>query len=52
VNIIDGEVWVTYESGAEAYDHKVDHPRTRIQRIPLDQLDLEVAGLTPEDLIG
>lgn len=52
LNIIDGEVWVTYESGAEKYDQEVDVPRKHIQRIPLEQLDLEAAGLTPEDLEG
>jgi hypothetical protein len=50
LNIIDGEVWVTYESGAEKYDQEVDVPRKHIQRIPLEQLDLESVGLTPEDL--
>lgn len=50
LNIIDGEVWVTYESGAEKYDQEVDVPRKHIQRIPLEQLDLEAAGLTPEDV--
>lgn len=52
LNIIDGEVWVTYESGSKKYDQKVDVPRRHIQRIPLEQLDLESAGLTPEDLEG
>jgi hypothetical protein len=52
LNIIDGEVWVTYESGSEKYDQEVDFPRKHIQRIPLEQLDLEAAGLTPEDLEG
>jgi hypothetical protein len=52
LNIIDGEVWVTYESGSEKYDQEVDLPRKHIQRIPLEQLDLEAAGLTPEDLKG
>lgn len=52
LNIIDGEVWVTYESGSQKYDQKVDVPRRHIQRIPLEQLDLESAGLTPEDLGG
>lgn len=52
LNIIDGQVWVTYESGSDKYEDKVDHPRTHIQRIPLEQLDLEAAGLTPDDLEG
>jgi hypothetical protein len=52
LNIIDGEVWVTYESGSKKYDQEVDVPRRHIQRIPLEQLDLESAGLTPEDLEG
>jgi hypothetical protein len=52
LNIIDGEVWVTYESGADKYDQEVDVPRKHIQRIPLEDLDLESVGLTPEDLEG
>ncbi|HVG59526.1 MAG TPA: hypothetical protein VNA24_13290 [Hyalangium sp.] len=52
LNIIDGEVWVTYESGAEKYDQEVDFPRKHIQRIPLENLDLESLGLTPKDLEG
>ena len=52
VNIIDGELWVTYESGSDKYRDKVDHPREHIQRIPLEALDLEAACLTPEQLAG
>ncbi|MDY7231886.1 hypothetical protein [Hyalangium rubrum] len=52
LNIIDGELWVTYESGSDKYKDDVDHPREHIQRIPLDELDLDAAGLTPEDLQG
>ncbi len=36
INIIDGELWVTYESGAEQYDGE-DGPQS-IQRIPLEAL--------------
>lgn len=49
-NIIDGELWVTYESGSQKYDG--EDGRQHIQRIPLDELDLEDAGLEPEDLEG
>jgi hypothetical protein len=49
VNIIDGEVWVTYESGSQKWDQEVDYPRRHIQRIPLNELDLEGAGLTVAD---
>jgi hypothetical protein len=52
LNIIDGELWVTYESGSDKYRDKVDHPREHIQRIPLEDLDLKAAGLTPEQLSG
>ncbi|HYI00246.1 hypothetical protein [Hyalangium sp.] len=52
LNIIDGELWVTYESGADKYKDDVKNPREHIQRIPLDELDLDEAGLTPEDLQG
>ncbi|WP_224241475.1 hypothetical protein [Hyalangium gracile] len=52
LNIIDGELWVTYESGSDKYKDDVETPREHIQRIPLDRLDLEAAGLTPEDLQG
>ncbi len=55
VNIIDGEVWVTYESGSHEYRDELGEgevPRTHIQRIPLEDLDLEEAGLTPEQLGG
>lgn len=51
LNIIDGELWVTYESGADKYKDKVDSPREHIQRIPLELLDLESVGLTPEELM-
>lgn len=51
-NIIDGEVWVTYESGSDKYKDKVLNPREHIQRIPLDRLNLKAAGLTPDDLQG
>ncbi len=50
LNVIDGELWVTYESGADAYRDKVDHPREHIQRIPLRRLDLAEAGLRVGDL--
>jgi hypothetical protein len=54
LNVIDGELWVTYESGADPYKDKpgTRNPRDHIQRIPLERLDLEAAGLTPEDLEG
>ena len=39
VNIINGEVWVTYESGADKYLGKAEEDRDHIQRIPLDRLD-------------
>jgi len=44
VNIIDGQVWVTYESAADKYRDKVDDPREHIQRIPLEDLDIPDAG--------
>lgn len=53
VNIIDGELWVTYESGSHMYREGLEppfKPREHIQRIPLEDLDLEAAGLTPEQL--
>jgi hypothetical protein len=53
LNIIDGELWVTYESGSHKYRDKLkdgDEPREHIQRIPLDELDLAAACLTPEQL--
>ncbi|RYZ40481.1 MAG: hypothetical protein EOO71_15915 [Myxococcaceae bacterium] len=50
VNIIDGELWVTYESGSHKYKDNVKEPRDHIQRIPLEDLDLEAAGVTPEQL--
>ncbi|MCY1045307.1 hypothetical protein OV208_28585 [Corallococcus sp. bb12-1] len=50
VNVIDGELWVTYESGSEKYRDKVKEPREHIQRIPLEDLDLAAACLTPERL--
>jgi hypothetical protein len=50
INIIDGELWVTYESGSHKYDQNVSTPRDCIQRIPLDRLDLDDAGLTADDL--
>ncbi|MBK7862473.1 MAG: hypothetical protein IPJ65_28460 [Archangiaceae bacterium] len=50
LNVVDGELWVTYESGSHKYDQQVDSPREYIQRIPLEQLDLDAAGLTPDDL--
>ncbi|MDQ3263230.1 MAG: hypothetical protein M3Y59_06165 [Myxococcota bacterium] len=43
LNVIDGEVWVTYESGSHKYRDKLNppfKPREHIQRIPLDLLDL------------
>jgi len=55
LNIIDGELWVTYESGSEKYRDKLGpwfEPREYIQRIPLDRLDLKAAGLEPGDLQG
>ncbi|RKH64616.1 hypothetical protein [Corallococcus llansteffanensis] len=52
VNVIDGELWVTYESGSDKYRDNVDNPREHIQRIPLEELDLEAACLTPEQLEG
>lgn len=39
VNIINGEVWVTYESGADKYLGKAEEDRDHIHRIPLGQLD-------------
>lgn len=39
VNIVDGEVWVTYESGADKYRGKAEEDRDHIQRIPLGDLD-------------
>lgn len=50
VNVIGGELWVTYESGSHLYRKGADNPREHIQRIPLERLDLAAAGLTPEDL--
>lgn len=50
INIIDGELWVTYESGADKYRDNVAKPREHIRRIPLERLDLDKAGLTPEQL--
>ena len=50
INIIDGELWVTYESGADKYRDNVAPPREHIRRIPLERLDLDKAGLTPEQL--
>lgn len=50
ISVIDGELWVTYESGSELYDG--EEGRQFIQRIPLEDLDLEAAGLTPEDFAG
>ncbi|WP_254623954.1 MULTISPECIES: hypothetical protein [unclassified Myxococcus] len=55
VNIIDGELWVTYESGSEKYRDKLNpkyEPREHIQRIPLEDLDLAAACVTPEQLEG
>ncbi|RKI07054.1 hypothetical protein D7Y15_29100 [Corallococcus sp. AB030] len=52
VNIIDGEIWVTYESGSDKYRDKVDEPREHIQRIPLEDLDLAAGCLTAEQLEG
>lgn len=51
LNVINGELWVTYESGSYKYRDNVDEPRTHIQRIPLDALDLKAAGLTTKDLL-
>ncbi len=39
VNIIEGEVWVTYESAADKYRDKVE-PQENIQRIPLADVDI------------
>ncbi|MBN8227852.1 hypothetical protein JYK02_10045 [Corallococcus macrosporus] len=50
INIIDGELWVTYESGSDKYRDNVDEPREHIQRIPLEDLDLEAACLTAQQL--
>lgn len=52
INIIDGELWVTYESGSHKYRDNVDEPREHLQRIPLEDLDLEAACLTEEQLEG
>ncbi|MBL8951380.1 MAG: hypothetical protein JNK82_11415 [Myxococcaceae bacterium] len=52
LNVIDGELWVTYESGSHKYDQNVDRPREHIQRIPLDELDLDAAGISASDLTG
>ncbi|RKH05131.1 hypothetical protein D7V97_24450 [Corallococcus sp. CA053C] len=52
LNVIDGELWVTYESGSDKYRDKVDKPRENIQRIPLESLNLAAGCLTPDDLEG
>ncbi len=52
LNVIDGELWVTYESGSHKYRDNVKNPRESIQRIPLEELDLAAGCLTPEDLKG
>lgn len=52
INVVDGELWVTYESGARAYRDEVDQPREHIQRIPLRRLDLAAADLTVDELTG
>lgn len=38
LNIIDGEVWVTYESAADEYKSRPGPEHEHIQRIPLDRL--------------
>ena len=38
INVIDNEVWVTYESAADDYRDSGVEPRTHIQRIPLGEL--------------
>lgn|GEM_PF-1919833 len=53
VNVIDGELWVTYESGSHKYRDGLNpkyEPREHIQRIPLEDLDLGAACVTPEQL--
>ncbi len=68
VNIIDGQLWVTYESGSYKYRDKLNPkdkngengengervyaPRDHIQRIPLDYLNLKAAELKPGQLKG
>ena len=41
---MDGEVWITYESGSDAYDEKAEAAGygvgDHIQLIPLEELDL------------
>ncbi|WP_342375248.1 hypothetical protein NVS55_28635 [Myxococcus stipitatus] len=52
-NVVGNELWVTYESGSHKYRDKLDsdfEPRESIQRIPLESLDLDEAGITPEHL--
>ena len=44
INVIDGELWVTYESGADEYRRKVDDPHSSIQRIPLSELGDDFPG--------
>jgi len=51
LNVVDGELWVTYESGSQKYDQNVARPREHIQRIPLEQLDLDAAGISVDDLL-
>lgn len=56
LNIIDGEVWVTYESNAQKYKGKYEDnvgkppENTSIQRIALDDLDLSGTGVTAQQL--
>ena len=56
LNIIDGEVWVTYESNAEKYKGKYEDnvgkppENTSIQRMSLDDLDLSGTGVTAQQL--
>ncbi|WP_216673665.1 hypothetical protein, partial [Pyxidicoccus fallax] len=55
IQIIDGQLWVNYESGAEQYEDELDEndtPRTHLQRIPLEELDLEAVGLEADELDG
>lgn len=44
INVIDGELWVTYESGAHPYRDDVDDPHGSIQRIPLSELGDDFPG--------
>lgn len=45
LNFIDGQLWVTHESAADKYDHKVDDPHGSIQVYSLDDLDISADEL-------